>query len=105
MEGNTLNEFVNDLINGLTGEKEFVYKERYYFITRDYEADEKMFYIRLEEYNCIKGKSELEPGEHLKTIKFSGFTLNEAVSKFKDGKVFDGKSIYEAEKDIVVLYG
>ena len=101
MKGNTINEFMSDLRYNGGPEKEFVYKDKYYIIQGDGKEGDDKTYLRLEEYDRVKD----DAGEYLNTYWFGGMSYDEAVEEFEKAKVFDGKTIYEAEKDIEVLYG
>ena len=46
-----------------------------------------------------------EAGEYIQSMFFSDENDNESVEKFSKAQIFDGKTLYEAEKDIEVLYG
>ena len=101
MKGNTINEFISDLCNDGGPEKEFVYGDKYYIIQADSKENDDKTYLRLDVYSCDNN----EAGQFINTLWFAGDTLPNCVDEFENSKIFDGKTIYEAEKDIEVLFG
>lgn len=101
MKGNTLKEFMDDLLVCGGPEKEFVYKEKYYIIQGDMLQPDKISGLRLDIYK----NNDYDAGEFIQTIFFSGKNYSESVEKFSKANIFDNKNIYEVEKDIEVLYG
>lgn len=93
MLGNNLNEFINDMYHN--PEKEITYCGKRYMITGY--ADEICELYTLEVYTIEKVSKEL--------FKFTSKIRHECVEAFQEAKIFDGKNIYEAEKDIEVLFG
>ncbi len=100
MKGNTLNEFISDLLETGGPEKEFVFGDKYYIIQGDAIQPDNMPGLRLDVYH----NDNNEAGEYIQTYFFLGDDV-ECVKQFEEAKIFDGKTIYEAEKDIKVLYG
>lgn len=101
MKGNSLNEFMNDLYVNGGPEKEFTYRDQYFIIQCEATADKSNRVLRVDSYKLQDG----DAGDFIKTYFFSGGTLAECVEAFEKAKIFDGKTIYEAEKDIEVLFG
>ena len=95
MKGNTLSEFMDDLLTCGGPEKEFTFRGRQYFMEARYHADTGMTELYLNEYGC----------EPEKEFVFQGTDLRECVHKFEQAKVFDDLTIYEAEQEIEVLFG
>ena len=95
MKGNTLSEFMDDLLTCGGPEKEFTFRGRQYFMEARYHADTGMTELYLNEYGC-------EPEREL---AFWGADLRECVHKFEQAEVFDGLTIYKAEQEIEVLFG
>lgn len=93
MKGNTLNEFMDDLYSMGGPEKEFLYKDKRYFL--QCEAVDNM--IEMVIFECF--------GEQKYIYRCKGKDFAECVKQFEKAKIFDGKTIYEAEKDIEVLFG
>ena len=93
MKGNTLNEFMDDLYSMGGPEKEFLYKDKRYFL--QCEAVDNM--IEMVVFQCF--------GEQEYIFRCKGNDFAECVEQFEKAKIFDGKTIYEAEKDIEVLFG
>ena len=96
MKGNTLNEFINDLLVSGGPEKEFEYREKKYFMeSQPYEDDgsqvEFIIFECFGEQNCV--------------FKCHGKTNSDCVSQFEKAKLFDGRTIYEAHNEIEVLFG
>lgn len=95
MTGNTLAEFMNDLLSMGGPEKEFVYNNKRYFLESCYHEDKDMIEMYIFE---IKENSKME-------ISFWEKSFDECVKAFEKAPIFNGKTIYEVEKDITVLYG
>ena len=101
MKGNNINEFISDLCANGGPEKEFIYNNKYYIIQADSKVNDNKTYLRLDIYSC----DNHDVGQFLNTLWFAGNTLLDCVDAFENAKVFDNKTIYEAEKDIEVLFG
>ena len=101
MKGNTINEFMSDLRYNGGPEKEFVYKDKWFFIEGDSKDNDGKTYLRVEKYT----RKDDDAGDYLDTYWFGGASYAEAVEEFEKARIFDGKTIYEAEKDIEVLFG
>lgn len=95
MNGNTLTEFINDLLTMGGPEKEFVYNNKNYFLESCYHEDKDLIEMYLFEIT----------DDEAPIISFWGKTFQECVDQFENAPIFDGKTIYEAEKDITVLFG
>ena len=94
MKGNSLNEFIDDLYSMGGPEKEFLYKDKRYFLQCE-AIDGNV--IEMVIFQCF-GRQEY-------IFRHKGKTFAECVEAFEKAKIFDGKTIYEAEKDIEVLFG
>ncbi|MBR1676373.1 MAG: hypothetical protein IJ706_03575 [Clostridia bacterium] len=101
MKGNTINEFISDLCTNGGSEKEFVYGNKYFIIQADSKENDDKSYLRLDIYDCDNN----EAGQFINTLWFAGYSLSACVEAFEKAQIFDGKTIYEAEKDIEVLFG
>lgn len=96
MKGNTLTEFMDDLLTMGGPEKEFLFRGRRYFMqAQSYEEnlDETEFVI----YECF--------GDENCLFRCHGKDNEECVRQFEVAKIFDGMTIYEAESEITVEYG
>lgn len=92
MKGQTLREFIDDMLIEGGFEKEFLYKGKEWFIGRVYneEHDNYSLYIL-----------DDQPGCHT-VFEVVGNTFQDLFEKFEKAKIFDGRTIYEAEKDIEI---
>ena len=96
MKGNTLAEFIDDLLAVGGPEKEFEYAgKRYFMQAQPYEKDTSQ--VELVIYECF--------GEENYIFRCHGRSTAECVEKFEGAKLFDGRTIYEAHDEITVLYG
>ena len=96
MKGNTLAEFMDNLLVSGGPEKEFVFRGRRYFMESQPYADN----LKLTEFvifECF--------GEENYIFRCHGKNNAECLKQFETAKIFDGLTIYEAEKEIEVLYG
>ncbi len=101
MRGNAINNFINDLLTMGGPEKEFVLREKLYFLETVFDQERGMKKLYLDEYD----NSDLQNQKLLKTHTFWGNSFAECVEQFGAAKIFDGMTIYEAEQKIEVLYG
>lgn len=95
MTGNTITEFMNDLLSMGGPEKEFTHNNKRYFLESCYHEDKEMIELYIFE---IKGNNR-------EKFSFWGKSFQECVEQFEQAPIFDGKNIYDVEKDITVLYG
>ncbi|MCH3973389.1 MAG: hypothetical protein LKE53_11645 [Oscillospiraceae bacterium] len=95
MKGNSLQEFMDDLLATGGPEKEFVFRKKRYFLETVYYSEKAENELSVDEIDMPKGK----------TYSFRGKTLRECVEKFENAPIFDGLTIYEAESEIEVLFG
>ena len=93
MLGNDLNEFIDDLYHN--PEKEISFRGKRYMIAGYINETGELY--TLEVYTIEKDSKELF--KHTSKVRY------ECVEQFEKAKIFDGKTIYEAEKDIEVLFG
>ena len=100
MKGNTLGEFIDDILISGGPEKEFVFRDKYYFLEANYKTKDTVE-LRIDEYV----RREDDASNYLKSYSFIGKDLYECVNKFESAKIFKGLNIYEAESEIEVLYG
>lgn len=101
MKGNTLAEFMDDLLSMGGPEKEFVFKDRFFFLESEYRESDKILELYLDEYDNSNPQDKV----FITTHRFLGRTLPECVEKFENATIFYGLTIYEAEKEIEVLFG
>ncbi len=97
MQGMFIGDFFNKVYYG--DELEFAIGNTTYFI-QGFQEDNK-YVLVVDYWNKTDGT---EPNhDYLFSIKCD--TLEERLSCFEQAPIFDGKTIYEVEKDITVLYG
>lgn len=92
MKGNTLNEFIDSLY--LNCDKEIVFHNRKMMIEAWLNPEEATYTLRV--FECSEG----EPVLFSKTAS----DRSGCVASFEEAKIFDGKTVYEAESEIEVLY-
>ncbi len=90
MMGKSLNEFIGDLY--YNAEMEFTYKGQKYIIT-GYISDED---YAIEMFNTQNGDNIFSVSDPSRQF---------CVQAFENVEIFDGKTIYEAESEIEVLFG
>ena len=96
MKGNTLAEFIDDLLAMGGPEKEFEYTgKRYFMQAQPYEED--ITQVEFVVYECF--------GEENYIFRCHGRNTAECVEQFEVAPIFDGRTIYEAHEDITVLFG
>lgn len=100
MRGNTLTEFMDDLLTMGGPEKEFVFRDRLYFL--EGARDDAHCTLVVDEYDYAIPSDELP---FLKTYGFSEKTQEECVAAFEKAPIFRGLTLYETEEEIQVLVG
>ena len=96
MKGNTLREFMDDLLAMGGPEKEFSYRGKHYFLqAQPYEKDTSQ--AEFDIFECF--------GEQNSIFQCHGKDNAACVRQFEKAKLFDGRTIYEAEAEIEVLFG
>jgi hypothetical protein len=95
MTGNSLQEFMDDLLACGGPEKEFQFRNKRYFLETMYRPERKEKELYIDEINTPEQKR----------YSFFGKTFRDCVEKFEKAPIFDGLTIYEAEPEIEVLFG
>lgn len=96
MKGNTLTEFMDDLLAAGGPEKEFLFRNRRYFMeAQPYKKDPTQTEFVI--FECFGNQNYI--------FRCHGKNNEECVKQFEKAKVFDGMTIYEAESEIEVLFG
>ena len=96
MKGNTLTEFIDDLLTMGGPEKEYEYRGNKYILEcQPYEEDADQIEMVISE--CFGGENYI--------FRRHGNTLKDCVSQYEEAKIYDGRTIYEAEHEITILYG
>ena len=96
MTGNTFAGFMDDLLSMGGPEKEFLFRGKKYFLQSQL-SEKDTALIELEVFECF--------GECNNIFLYYGKDYAECVEQFEQAPIFDGLTIYEAEKEIEVLYG
>ena len=101
MKGNTLGEFIDDIL--LTGgpEKEFIFRDKFFFLETVFNQGTKTLDLTIDEYDNADPNNK----KYLKTYLFPGKNYADCVSQFETAAIFNGMTIYQAEQEIVVLFG
>ena len=101
MKGQTVTSFIDDLISVGGPEKEFVFRNKFFFLETMYRKEKDMLELYLDEYDNTNPKDKVFIAHH----SFWGKTKLECVNQFEKAKIFDNLTIYEAESEIEVLFG
>lgn len=101
MKGNTLADFMNDLISAGGPEKEFVFRNTYFVLEAQWERQRQAAELRVDAYDNGTGKDK----RFLQSYSFFGKDYAECASQFEKAPLFDGMTIYEAEREVEVLFG
>ena len=101
MKGNTIAVFIDDLLSVGGPEKEFTFRGKYYFLETIFQKDKNLLDLYLDAYD----NGDPSDKRYLETYHFYGEDFSKCVSQFETAKIFDGLTIYEAEKEIEVLFG
>lgn len=101
MTGCTVAEFIDDLLTMGGPEKEFVFRNRFFFLETLYRDEKEMLELYLDEYDNTNPKSKI----HLQRHSFWGHNFAECVAQFEKAKIFGGMTFYEADQELEGLYG
>lgn len=96
MKGNTISEFINDLYACGGPEKEFTFRGKRYFLETIMVKGTDLFELYV---------AEIKENADNVVFSFTGKVLHDCVAQFEEAKIFDGKTIYQVEKEIEVLFG
>ena len=92
MKGKTLRQFIDDLY--YNAETEFIFNGKKYIISGWLNEDET-YTVAL--YSIEENSQEL--------FSCTSGSRPEIVKTFEVAKIFDGRTIYDVEKNIIVTYG
>lgn len=92
MTGRTISEFITELYNN--PEMEFIYHDNRYMISGYVGSSDEIYTLEL--WNIATNTLIFKCSDKLR---------EKCVEQFEDSKVFDGRTIYEAEDEINVQYG
>ena len=92
MTGRTISEFITELYNN--PEMEFIYHDNRYMISGYVGASEEIYTLEL--WNITTNTLVFKCSDKLR---------EKCVEQFEDSKLFDNRTIYEAEAEINVQYG
>ena len=95
MKGNTLKEFIDDIYACGGPEKEFLYKGKKYML--QCENNPKTDLTEIYVFECF--------GNQKTIFRCEGKNITECADKFVKSVIIDNKTIYEAERDIEILFG
>lgn len=96
MKGNSLAEFIDDLLTMGGPEKEFQFHGKTYMLETYFDLTDAMNEMVI--FECSDSDNPY-------IFRCKRRSLSECVEAFEQAKIFDGKNIYEAEREIEVLYG
>lgn len=99
MKGNTLNEFMNDLLTVGGPEKEFLFRGKRFFLETTQDSKTKKLDMCIQEFMNNTEQTNIDE------FHFIGNTLAECVQAFEKAPIFDALNIYDAENEIEVLFG
>ena len=99
MRGNTLEEFIDDILASGGPEKEFIFRNKYYFLESTCKENDCV-QLHIDEYD----QQETDEPKYIKTYSFNEKNLAECTNQFETAKIFEGLTIYEAEPEIEVLF-
>ena len=92
MKGKTLRQFIDDLY--YNAETEFIFNNKKYIIS-GWLNEDNTYTVAL--YSIEENSREL--------FSCTSCSRQEVVETFEAAKIFDGRTIYDVEKNITVTYG
>lgn len=97
MKGMNIEDFINKVYCG--DEMEFIIDDTTYFVQGSKAGDK--YELTVDYWKNIDGTEPLH--DYLFSITCA--SLQERLKQFEEAAIFEGKTIYEVERDITVLYG
>lgn len=94
MKGNTLGQFIDDILTMGGPEKEYLYRGKRYML--ECETDSAGLIV-LMIFACF--------GEEEIVFQCKGETFLACFQQYEKAPIYDGRTIYEAEHEIEVLFG
>lgn len=95
MTGNTLSQFIDDILTMGGPEKEFLFRGKKYILqSQSYNDNPKLTELVI--FECF--------GEENYIYRCHGKDFYECFKQFEKAKIFDGMNIYEAESEIKALF-
>lgn len=104
MKGNSVSEFIDDILSAGGPEKEFTFRNKFYFLETIYNEEKNRMELRIEEYDRSDPENTARD-IFVQTYIYSGKDFAECTAKFEKARIFDGLTVYEAESEIEVLFG
>ncbi len=95
MKGNTLCEFIDDLLVSGGPEKEFEYEGKVYMLETTFDSKSELHEMVV--FECTNQPTFL--------FQVRKKTLRECVEELESAPIFSGKTLYEVEQNITVLFG
>ena len=95
MKGNSIGEFIDDLLSMGGPEKEFVFRDIHYFMETVWNPEKQKNELYCTEFS----------GEKENVYRWFGDSFEECVRQFESATIFDGLTIYQAEQEIEILFG
>ena len=96
MKGNTLQQFVDDILTMGGPEKEYLYRGKLYMLECNIDLQDNSTIV-LTIFQCF-GKEKV-------IFQCKGKTFRECFEQYEKASLYDGQTIYEAEKEIEVVFG
>ena len=96
MKGNSLCDFIDDLLTMGGPEKEFTFDGKTYMLETTF--DSKTHLHEMVVFECSENNEEY-------IFRSVRKTLYECVADFENATVFNGKTFYEVEQNVEVLFG
>ena len=92
MKGKKMSEFIDSLYSN--PEMEIEYNDKKYLVS-GYRSDDNEYVLQVDTIETLSTQVFYCKSEKIEVC----------VELFEQSKIFDGKTIYEAEREITVLYG
>ena len=92
MQGKKLSDFIDSLYSN--SEMEIEYNDKKYLVS-GYRSDDNEYVLQVDTIETLS----------IQVFYCKSEKIEVCVELFEQSKIFDGKTIYEAEREITVLYG
>ena len=100
MTGNTLEVFINDILDMGGPEKEMIFRGKTYFLETIENMEKDILELWVAELDSTENTADC-----ICTYRFWGKDLSECFHRFATHTIFDGLNLYEAEQEIEVVFG
>lgn len=101
MKGQTVGGFIDDILSMGGPEKQFVFRNKFYFLETLWNEKTGLSDLNIDEYDNTDPENQV----FLRRHTFSGKDFADCVALFEKAPIFEGLTIYQAEGEMEVTFG